>query len=147
MFCGPGVPHGSSPVPLYLFDIFPTLCDLAGVEIPQGLDGKSFAPVIRGKEVVPRTAIYLSYMNSQRAIQAGDWKLIRYPQIDATQLFNLRDDPDELKNLAGDPQFKDKVDELMKSLAAEQKRWDDKQPLTVDKPRKAEVDLSFFAKP
>src|SRR5690606_23863173 len=90
VFCGPGVPQDKSSVPLYLFDIFPTLCDLAGVDVPQDLDGKSFAPVIRGKEVVPRTTVFLSYMNSQRAIQAGDWKLIRYPQVAATQLFNLR---------------------------------------------------------
>ncbi len=147
VFCGPGVPRGTASVPLYLFDIFPTLCDLASVDAPQGLDGKSFAPVMRGKEVVPRTSIFLAYMNLQRALQAGDWKLIRYPQVNATQLFNLRDDPHETKNLAGDPQYKEQVDELLKLLATEQTRWGDKQPLTVAKPRKAEVDLSFFAQP
>ena len=39
-------------------------------------------------------------MACRRALRRGDWKLIHYPQIAKVQLFNLREDPDELHDLA-----------------------------------------------
>ena len=46
VFAGPGVPQGETAALAYLLDIFPTICDLAGVTIPGGLDGRSLKPVI-----------------------------------------------------------------------------------------------------
>jgi arylsulfatase A-like enzyme len=40
------------------------------------------------------------FTDAQRGIREGDWKLIHYPKIDNTQLFNLRDDPFELRDLS-----------------------------------------------
>jgi arylsulfatase A-like enzyme len=144
IFAGPGIPHGRSDALAYLFDIFPTACELAGVEGPQGLDGKSLAPVIRGEKAGVREAALLAYMKGQRAVRRGDWKLIRYPQVNYTQLFNLKNDPHELTNLAEDPAYAQKRDEMMELLAAEQKQYGDTQPLTSANPKPAAVDLSFF---
>ena len=48
IFTGPGIPPGRSGAYAYLFDIFPTLADLAALTAPTGLDARSLAPAIRG---------------------------------------------------------------------------------------------------
>jgi hypothetical protein len=65
----------------------------------------------------------------QKAIRIGDWKLIRYPHNGMTQLFNLKDDPYELNNLAGDQDQQDRLVELMTSLAIQQAAAGDTDPL------------------
>jgi arylsulfatase A-like enzyme len=82
----------------------------------------------------------------QRAVRHGDWKLIRYPRVDHTQLFNLRDDPDEMNNLAKSPSQAAQVRELLELLQQQQKLFHDPAPLTVDSPQPAAVDESFFKK-
>ena len=144
IFTGPGIPKGQTQAFAYLFDIFPTVCDLAGVTIPKGLDGRSQAPVIRGRADRRRETILLAYRDVQRAVRQGDWKLIRYPKVDVTQLFNLRDDPHELHNLAEQSEFAAKVQEMMELMRREQRSADDTLPLEVDSPAPAAVDERFF---
>jgi arylsulfatase A-like enzyme len=144
IFAGPGIPRGRSDALVYLHDIFPTACTLSGVPVPESLDGRSLAPVIKGESKQVREALFLSYRNVQRAVRQGDWKLIRYPQVNKTQLFDLKNDPDETNNLADDPKQAGKVKEMMELLARQQQEHGDRQPLTVDNPQTADVDLSFF---
>jgi arylsulfatase A-like enzyme len=145
VFTGPGIPKGkSSDAFAYLFDIYPTVCELVGAETPKSLEGKSLAGVVQGTSAGVRDTILLAYKNIQRAVRRGRWKLIRYPEVNVTQLFDLEADPYETKNLADDPAQAEKVKELMGVLAEEQKRFGDKAPLTVDNPMPATVDLSFF---
>ena len=102
---GPGVPKGSSDALVYLLDSFPTVCDLIGLPPPAGVEGKSLAPVIRGKQEKVRDFVLLAYRQMQRAVREPRWKLIKY-HVDGTktvQLFDLDNDPWELKNLADDP--------------------------------------------
>jgi len=144
VIAGPGIPHGSSAGFAYLLDIFPTVCDLVDVESPQGLDGRSQAPVIRGDKQKVRETIFLAYEDGQRAVRQGDWKLIRFPQVNFTQLFNLQDDPDELHNLASEAQHGGKVEELMTLLADQQHTYGDTQPLTSKSPGEAHIGIEFF---
>ncbi len=95
VFTGPGITHRSSDAMVYLMDIYPTVCDLVGIEIPSSLDGRSFANVLRGESDAARDAIFLAYEDVQRAIRDDRWKLIRYPKINRTQLFDLQNDPHE----------------------------------------------------
>jgi arylsulfatase A-like enzyme len=142
---GPGIPRGkSSEAFAYLFDVFPTICELTGARIPDSLDGKSLAPVIRGETTQVRDTIVLAYRDVQRAVRHGRWKLIRYPQINRTQLFDLQEDPFELKDLSGDLAQAGRVQELMTRLEKEQRLFGDKQSLSVEKPRPAEVSLRWF---
>lgn len=99
---GPGLPRGWSNSLVYLYDLFPTLCDLTGVPVPAGLDGRSLAPVIRGEKTTIRDTLFLAYRDVQRAARDERWKLIWYPKANQLQLFDLKADPDELTNLAGD---------------------------------------------
>ena len=148
IFAGPNIEPGKSNALMYLFDIFPTACDLAGLEIPQGLDGRSVAPVIRGEKSSHRETIFLSYEKGQRAVRSGDWKLYRFPLVNYSMLYHLADDPNELKNLAAVPEQAGRVNEMMQLLAREQKRWNDPHPHTSENPGPAEIkDVSFFSKP
>ena len=79
---------------------------------------------------------------TQRAVTDGRWKLIRYPLIDHTQLFDLASDPDELLNLAERPQQAERVQELWARLEHWQKRVGDEQALRVEETATPIVDLS-----
>jgi arylsulfatase A-like enzyme len=148
IFCGPGIPKGRSCEAFaYNFDIFPTVCELVGAKVPDGLDGKSLAAVIRGRKDKVRDAIFLAYRNVQRAVRRGRWKLLRYPQINRTQLFDLEADPYETKDLAREPSQAGRVKELLALMAEQQKLFGDAHPLTAESPQPAEVDLEFFKKP
>ena len=89
---------------IYLSDVLPTLCDLAGIDIPGSIYGKSFKSVISGKRNTVRDVINGVYSGGTkpgiRSVKKGDWKLIKYDvmngKIQKTQLFNLKDNPNEL---------------------------------------------------
>jgi arylsulfatase A-like enzyme len=135
IFSGPSIPKGESKALVYLMDIFPTVCEWTGAKAPADLDGISFAPVLKGKSTTARETLFTAYANVQRAVRDERWKLIRYPQVDQTQLFDLQNDPDELKNLASDPESAKQIARLTKELEVWQKKLNDKQPLKVAKPR------------
>lgn len=138
IFVGPGIRPGSSDALVYLMDIFPTICEMTGTALPDGLDGRSFKPVIDGKIKSVRDSIFMSYRDCQRGIRDQRWKLIRYPLINKTQLFDLLADPDELKNLADDPAQSERVQRMMARLAESQKYYGDPAPLTVANPQDVE---------
>jgi arylsulfatase A-like enzyme len=117
IFAGPGIPQGKSEALCYLMDIMPTICDLGGAKKPDGLDALSLAPVIAGKQEKIRDALFLSYTYAQKAVREEDWKLIRFPLIARTQLFDLVNDPHETKNLANDPKYNERVNAMMEKLA------------------------------
>ena len=148
MFAGPGIPKGkTSDAFAFHFDIYPTVCELVGAKAPDAIDGKSLLPVMQGKAEGVRDTVLLAYKGCQRAVRRGQWKLIRYPEINKTQLFDLQADPHEIKDLAGAPAHAAKVKELMALLAEEQKRFGDTQALEVSDPKPAEVNLDFFSRP
>ena len=145
IFSGPGIPKGrKADAFAYLFDVFPTVCDLVGAPVPKGLEGKSLAPILRGHAQGVRDTVFLAYRSAQRAVRRGRWKLIQYPQINTTQLFDLADDPAETKNLASNPAHAGTVKELMAIMAEQQKLFRDTVPLKSDAPRQGKVDLRFF---
>lgn len=152
---GPGIKPGSEASGyIYLMDVLPTLCDLAGIEIPEELDGTSFRPVLEGRQDRIRDVMYGVYcggtLPGMRCVKSDGWKLIKYDVLDGkvreTQLFNLRENPNELLlehqaadvialtgntpsakqvDLAEDPEFASKRRELEELLVEEQERWHD----------------------
>lgn len=140
---GPGVPKGKTQRLNYLYDIFPTLCSLTGVDVPDGVDGKDLTPLFAGKEAKPiRGAQLLAYQKGQRAVVTPRWKLIRYPLVNYTQLFDLKEDPSELTNLADEPQHAERVEKMMQQLARLQKQAGDDAPLTSETPKPLNKDLT-----
>jgi len=101
---GPDVPKNQRiDSPVYLQDIMPSALELAGVSKPQQVQFKSLMPLIRGKVSASYDAIYGGYMDLQRMVSTGGYKMVYYPKIDKTLLYNLNADPLEMHNLADDP--------------------------------------------
>lgn len=85
----------------YLYDIYPTLCELTGIEIPASVTGRSLKPILEGKTDKHREDLFLSYSNQQRALVKDGYKYIIY-NVEGKiteQLFNLQNDPGETTNL------------------------------------------------
>ncbi len=138
IIAGPGVTKGRSEALVYLMDLFPTFAQLAGATLPAGVEGVSLVPLLTGKEKKVRDVLYTGYRASQRAIRDDRWKLIRYPLVDRTQLFDLAADPRELNNLAADPAQAPRVAAMTARLQQEMTRYADPIPLTVPNPKAAE---------
>ncbi|WP_455383437.1 sulfatase-like hydrolase/transferase [Salinispira pacifica] len=104
VMCGPGIRPGERRDALcYLLDIFPTLCDYAGLEVPPSVEGLSLRPAIENPGIAVRDHLPLAYGRVQRGVRDARYKLIGYV-VDGTrrtQLFDLAHDPEELTNLAG----------------------------------------------
>lgn len=145
IFAGPGIPEGrQTDAFAYLFDIFPTLCELTGTPIPASIEGRSLAPMITGVKDTVRDTAFLGYKDVQRAVRQGRWKLIRYPRIDLNQLFDLETDPFEIRNLAKEPEQQERVRQLLDVMRSQQKIYRDEDPLAVDQPQPGEVTLDYF---
>lgn len=142
---GPGIKAGTRVEGnSYLLDVLPTLCDLAGIEAPESVEGKSLKPVLTGEKDTIRDTLYGVYSGGtkpgMRAVKQGDWKLIKYDVMDGkvreTQLFNLKENPHEflpehgkanaqLTDLAENPSYSEKLTEMEALLLAEMRRHDD----------------------
>ncbi len=137
VIAGPGVPKGKSDALAYLMDLFPTFCEIAGAGVPAGVDGKSLLPVICGRKSKVRDVLYTGYRDCQRAIRDDRWKLIRYPLINRTQLFDLANDPHELNDLSAESKCDSKVSEMLSLLEKEMSAYGDTFPLSVKNPASA----------
>ena len=123
ILAGPGVPKGKSTAAFtYLFDLFPTLCELAGVPAPAGVFGESLRPLWDGSKSSLRDTVFLPYIQIQRAVRDERWKLIRYPKLGFSQLFDLQTDPDETRSVYDDPA---RAPDIARLTAAMQ-RWQTK---------------------
>ncbi|MFY0607682.1 MAG: sulfatase-like hydrolase/transferase [Cyclobacteriaceae bacterium] len=114
----------------YTHDIYPTICDLAGVEVPASVKGKSLLPVIDGEKSQVRDYTYHAYKQYERAIRVGNYKLIEYVRAKeenrtgevsevgsrVTQLFNLANDPWEIHDLSWYEEYDETVKELRREL-------------------------------
>ena len=106
-------------------DIAETFLDLAGVAIPESMQGSSLVPLLRG-ETPPdwRDAIYYQYfeypgphmVRRHYGIRTGTHKLIHYYEIDEWELFDLEADPDELRSVFGSPEYASVQARLMTRL-------------------------------
>ncbi len=90
-------------------DIPATILELAHIDVPTWMEGRSVVPLLSGEKLSPKP-IFSMYLERNRsrghlitkgtiAVWEGDYKLIHYLEENKSLLFNLRDDPDELNNL------------------------------------------------
>ena len=128
---GAGVPKGSSDALVYLYDIYPTLCGLTGLPIPDEVEGKSLAKVIHGKQAKVRDHLFTAYMDDQRTIRDDRWKLFYRSKEDRAALYDLKNDPHELNDLAAKPENKDRIAKLKVELAKAQQLYGDTPEVTA----------------
>jgi choline-sulfatase len=134
MVVGPGIKPGRTvEAPIYLQDIMPTTLELAGAEVPDHVEFKSLKPVLSDDKKEHYPAIYGAYMHRQRLIVVGDYKLIVYPTIKVERLYNLKNDPQEKNDLAGNPEYASKRAELRAALTRLQQEMND--PVDMENPQ------------
>lgn len=120
----PGVTQAEkrSETPVSLVSVLPTLLDLCGVSEPSGLDGESLVRDLREPERKRDTTVYSEYgLHSRRPkamIRTGDYKYMAYINDSPDQMFNLREDPQEMNNLATQPQYAQRGEEMKSELFA-----------------------------
>ena len=119
LFAGPGIKPGAScDQPASLIDVFPTLVELCGLPENSHLEGLSLEPQLNDSATPrDRPAITSSY-SGNHAVRTRDWRLIVY-EDGAEELYDHRNDPDELRNLASDPAHKKIRDKLARWLPKE----------------------------
>lgn len=109
-------------------DLAPTFLDYAGIEKPADMQGESFREIVAGKKRKWRDAVYYHYyeypsvhmVKRHYGVRTDRYKLIHfYYDIDEWELFDLQEDPNEMKSVYGDPGYAeiqeklhDKLDEL-----------------------------------
>ncbi len=119
---GPGAPVGKRcGAQVYLRDLYPTVCELAGIKVPGSVEGRSLLPLLSGKAESIYPHVFGYFRDVQRMVRSDRWKLIEYPRAKRSQLFDLRNDPDELRDLADDPRQREVRAELLAALRAWQK--------------------------
>ena len=138
VIAGPGIPAGKrSAAMCYLYDLLPTLGKLCGVPAPEAADAREFSAALREPGRPAREELVFAYRDIQRAIRDDRWKLIRYPQVNKTQLFDLQNDPQEKHDLAANAEHAGRVKEFMSRLEKALHAYGDACPLGVDQPKPA----------
>jgi arylsulfatase A-like enzyme len=125
-------------------DLAPTFLDLAGVKVPQSMQGRTWRPLLEGNATGSnwRTAFFYEYFFERNfavppmlAVRTDLAKLIKYPgHDDWTELFDLANDPYETKNLAGDPSAKNLLVKMEAEFDRQAKAVDFRIPEYADKP-------------
>jgi choline-sulfatase len=122
LFRVPGGAAGVCDTPVSLVSICTTMADLAGVPLVAPNDGASLAPWVRQpssrKSYGPVYAEYGLIGDEPKAmLRDGDWKFT-YWLRDIPELYELRTDPQELHNLAADPEHSERVHDMRRRLLA-----------------------------
>ena len=102
-------------------DIAATILEAAGLQAPAHMDGRSFLPLLQGKEVPWRDAVYYEYYWERNfpqtptvhGIRTDRYKYMHYHGVwDTDELYDLHNDPEEMQNLINSPEHKEIVKEL-----------------------------------
>jgi len=120
--------------PIELIDIFPTMCEVSGLKIPNQLQGKSLIPIVEGNKTSVKNAALSQYPrkgkmgyalrnNRYRYIEwrEGDYKKSKdyiNGKVVAIELYDYEKGPLETRNLSTDPIYSEVVEELKKELNA-----------------------------
>ena len=132
MVVGPDVPKGQKlSQDVYLQDIMASSLEVAGIKKPSYVEFNSFMDLVKGKTQKGNyDAIYGAYVHWQRMIRKDDFKLLIFPEIDKVLLFDLENDPEEIDDLFGKPEYTNKIKSLFKDLIELQKSMGDELDLT-----------------
>uniref|UniRef100_UPI003216DDBE alpha-L-rhamnosidase-related protein n=1 Tax=uncultured Draconibacterium sp. TaxID=1573823 RepID=UPI003216DDBE len=114
-------------------DVPATLLDIAGVEMPETYQGRSLFPIVSGKQKeLDRDTILIEHLwefeniPPSEGVRTEDWKYFRYVNDKSIEeLYNLKEDTKETKNLAADPKYKNILNELRNKNNELAKRYAD----------------------
>ena len=146
---GPGLPKGQRRDGyVYLHDIYPTLMELCGIEKPPSVEGISFAGMFNDPKFHTRETLYFAYNDLIRCVKDSRFKLVEYrnytkrqqtfdliknptnkipdiTNVKRTQLFDLKNNPEETVDLSRNPQYAADVKRLREVLMKYKTEWED----------------------
>ena len=103
-------------------DFGPTILDYAGVPIPSVMQGVSLRPLLQGKTPDNwRSSIFYAYYNRSPkhwGIRTDRYKLIRFPDTEAVEFYDLKEDPKEMYNRGSEPGYIKQINKTQKKLNA-----------------------------
>lgn len=127
--------HSSDSHMITNADFAPTILDLAGFEVPADMQGVSFAEALRGNHMEQwRDSVYYHYfeypavhsVKRHYGILTEKYKLMHfYYDIDEWEFYDLENDPNEMTNLYGSPEYSDIIQDLEEKLYALQEHYGD----------------------
>ncbi len=119
---GPGVENGKSSSLAQQIDLFPTLVDLAGLKIPEHVQGKSLVPVLKRPEAKVHDEVLCFRGKGDTLLRNQNWSYIRYND-GSEELYDMKKDRQQYSNLATVPEYSDtkkrlsaKLQERLKAL-------------------------------
>ena len=123
-------------------DFAETILDMAGVRIPADMQGKSFAPVLKGQQKGDfRDAVYYHFYENQEhkvakqiGVRTDRYKLIWFYENNEWELYDLEKDKNEMNNVYGQPAYKKVQEMMMKKLKEKKEQY--KDPVALNDPSK-----------
>lgn len=123
IIAAPGVKPGVRAGLAEQVDVYPTLCDLAGLPRPKHLQGRSLKPMLddpvaKGRQVAVSTMVATNTKLIGHSVRTDAFRYIAWDQNGGELLYDLRTDPDELHNLADQPAQAERMKRMRERLAA-----------------------------
>ncbi|MFO7947120.1 MAG: sulfatase-like hydrolase/transferase [Armatimonadota bacterium] len=161
-------PHDRVDAPVSQVDLVPTLMELLGQEVPEGLDGYSMVPFISDEGPLTEENVFIEWQTQtvfgpardnedsqwsrekrehigrdvgRTIVSPEGWKLT-LRERDENELYNLKEDPHELENLFGQSQYSDVVEELTARVESWKERTDDPSPEGIRERQRSVVEAA-----
>ena len=117
-----------SDFPWAFWDFLPTAAEIAGVKdkVPAGIDGQSVLPALLGRKQEPHAFFYWEFheKGSKQAVRMGDWKAVRLAINKPLELYDLKNDVGEMRNVAAEhPDVIAKVESYLKTARSDSPKW------------------------
>lgn len=122
IFAGPGIASGGrSDQPAELLDIYPTLIELCGLPARSDLEGHSLGPQLRNADAEREWPAITTHNHDNHGIRSREWRYIRYAD-GSEELYNMKHDPNEWENLAGDIRYQQVIDQHKRWIPSENRK-------------------------
>ena len=107
-------------------DFLPTACEAVGIATPPGLDGISYLPALLGRPQPEHEFLYWEFHEGgfKQAVRTGDFKAVRFGLNGKTELYNLKTDLGETRDIAQQhPDVLARIDDFLKSARTDSPHW------------------------
>lgn len=121
---GPSIPKNiKTDIHVYLHDLFPTICEMTGITIPETVESKSFLSVLKGESTPIHEYMFGSLSDLKRSVTTRDSKLVRHYHSENSNtgtneylFFDMNNDPLEIVNQIDNPKFSAEIARLKEVL-------------------------------